>query len=96
MTPKRSIAVAITVVAALALAACSKTIDTADLEKQLADQYAAQGNAENVTAACPDDEDAKEGNQFTCTVTDDKSGDEIDVIVTMQNDDGAFTARVKK
>lgn len=78
--------------AALALAACAKTVDSDDLEGQLEEQFAASGSSD-VTADCPDDEKVEKGNEFTCTLTEDKSGQSIDVIVTMTDDDGHFEAK---
>ncbi len=75
--------------------ACSKTVDSGDLEGQLAEQLAPQlgTTKDQASVDCPDDEKAEKGNTFTCTFTDDKSGQSIDVEVTMTNDDGQFTAK---
>ncbi len=91
MTARKIFVPVLALVAALALAACSKTVDSGDLESQLVDQYGA-GN-ENVTADCPDDEKAEEGNTFTCTLTDEQSDQTLDVEVTMTDDDGHFEAK---
>lgn len=94
MTAKKLIVPALTLVAALALAACAKTVDSGDLENQLVEQFAGP-DAEGVSADCPDDEKAEKGNEFTCTLTDEKSGDTYDVQVTMTDDDGAFEAQLQ-
>lgn len=91
MTARKIFVPVLALVAALALAACAKTVDSGDLEGQLVDQYGA-GN-ENVTADCPDDEKAEEGNTFTCTLTDEQSDQTLDVEVTMTDDDGHFEAK---
>ncbi len=94
MNLKRTIAPAVlALVAALGLAACAKTVDADDLESQLEDQVAASESS-NITAECPDDEKAEQGNEFTCKLTDEKSGQTIDVIVTMTDDEGHFEAKV--
>lgn len=90
MTAKRTAASILALAAALALAACSKTVDSGDLEGQLVDQYG--GNSDTVSADCPDDEKAEKGNSFTCTLSDSKSGQTLDVEVTMTDDDGHFEA----
>lgn len=89
---KRMLAPALALLAALALAACAKTVDSGDLENQLVDQFG--GGSESVNADCPDDEKAEEGNEFTCTLTDDDSGQSVDVQVTMTDDDGHFEAQL--
>lgn len=82
-------------VAIFALAGCSKTVDSDDLESQLTEQLAPQlGTTEDQASVdCPDDEKAEKGNTFTCTFSDDKSGQSIDVEVTLTDDDGTFTAK---
>ncbi|MCB0866257.1 MAG: DUF4333 domain-containing protein [Solirubrobacterales bacterium] len=90
-----SVAAVTGLVAVLAFAGCSKTVDSGDLEGQLAEQLAPQlgTTKDQASVDCPDDEKAEKGNTFTCTFTDDKSGQSIDVEVTMTNDDGQFTAK---
>lgn len=93
MKMNRVIASVLVPVAALVLAACAKTVDSDDLENQLEEQLGNSG-ASGFAADCPDDEKAEQGNEFTCTLTDDKSGQTIDVIVTMTDDEGHFQAKV--
>ena len=90
---KRTIALGLAALTALALAACADTVDSGDLENQLVDLFADSGNDDAVSAECPDDEKAEKGNEFTCTLTDDETGDSIDVVVTMTDDEGHFEAK---
>lgn len=84
-------------VATLAVAAgCgSSTIDSADLQTELADQLAPQAGVRpaDVSVACPDDEAAERGHRFDCTLTA-PNGDEVIVNVTIRNDEGGFDAVV--
>jgi hypothetical protein len=82
-------------VLAVGLAACAKTLESSDLESELADQLSADAgvNAEDVSVSCPDDIEAEEGNEFDCTLTA-PNGDEVTVEVTLTNDDGGFEAVV--
>lgn len=89
MTLKRTIALAIAIVAAVALAACSKTVDSGDLENELIDLYSQQSNNDVQSADCPDDEAAEKGNQFICTLEVGKEGS-VDVQVTMVDNNGQF------
>jgi uncharacterized protein DUF4333 len=95
MTVKRAILGALSGLAAvLALTGCEKTIDSGDLESQLADQLAPQLNTtvDQVSVDCPDDEKVEDGNEFDCTLDDEKSGQSVDVRVTLEGDDGKFSA----
>ncbi len=93
MDLKRMTALGLAVTAALALAACAKTVDSGDLESKLEQQLADSGSS-GVSADCPDGEKAEQGNEFTCTLTEDGSGKTVDVIVTMTDDEGHFKARL--
>lgn len=93
MNLKRMTVPLLALAAALALAACAKTVDSGDLEGQLEQQFAASGSSD-VSGDCPDDEKAEAGNEFTCTLTDGNSGQSIDVIVTMTDDEGHFEAKI--
>ena len=92
MNLKRMTVPLLALAAALALAACAKTVDSGDLEGQLEQQFAASGSSD-VSGDCPDDEKAEAGNEFTCTLTDDRSGEAFDVVVTMTDDEGHFEAQ---
>lgn len=92
MNLKRMIVPALAIAAATALAACAKTVDSGDLESQLEEQLGDTGSSA-FTADCPDDEKAEQGNEFTCTLTDDRSGEAFDVVVTMTDDEGHFEAQ---
>lgn len=97
MTRFRGAAAGVAAVAALALAGagCGDTIDAADLEGQLADQLAPQAGVDpaDVSVDCPDDQEAKEGSEFQCTLTA-PNGDEVQVDVTLTDDEGGYDAVV--
>jgi hypothetical protein len=91
---KRAIAGTAAVAAlALAGAGCGDTVDAADLEQQLADQLAPQANVDpaDVSVDCPDDQEAKEGTEFQCVLTA-PNGDEVQVDVTLTDDEGGYDA----
>ena len=91
--------------AALVLTACEgevsiggdTTLDSENLEQQLADQLAPQAGLEpsDVTVACPDDQEVAKGTKFDCTLTT-PNGDEVAVNVTLTSDGGDFDATVPK
>ena len=93
---KRIIAPALAIAAALSFAACSKTLDSDDAEGKLADDIAPQigVTADDLSVDCPDDIDAKEGTEATCSLTDDKNNKDYDIKLTMTDDDGNFTYEV--
>ena len=84
-------------VAALAVAGCSKTIDTEDLENQLRTQMAPQGGAkpEDITVDCPEDQEIEKGRKFSCTLTA-PDGSKARIDVTLTDDDGGFDAIVPR
>ncbi len=73
----------------------SDTIDSADLESKLADQLAPQAGVDrnDVSVACPDDQEAKKDAKFDCILTA-PNGDKVTVNVTLTNDSGGFDAVV--
>ena len=75
----------------------TKTLDSADLEQQLADQLAPQGGLKpsQVVVSCPDDQEVETGAKFDCALTT-PNGDEVTVNVTLTSDDGDFDATVPK
>lgn len=81
----------VAIAAAVALAACG-SLDADDLEGQLADSSQLGLADLDVTVDCPDDQDVEEGNEFTCTATENDSDQTVDIQVTLTNDDGAFEA----
>ncbi len=105
MSKSTSIAAIALAVPALAIgmAGCSfsigggDTIDTASLEQELTDQLSKDAGVDpaNVSTSCPEDQEAKEGNKFDCTLTA-PNGDKVTVNVTLTNDSGGFTAEVPK
>lgn len=87
-------------VLAIGAAGCSfsiggDTIDSADLESELADQLAPQAGVDpaDVSVSCPDGQEAKEGSKFSCELTA-PNGDEVQVDVTLTDDSGGFEAVV--
>jgi predicted small lipoprotein YifL len=85
-----TLAIAVTV----ALAACGeKTLDTGDAESEIADKIEQQRNVRPKSIECPEDMKAKKGEEYTCTLTA-PNGDELDVKLTMLDDDGKFEFEV--
>jgi hypothetical protein len=90
-------------VAGLGFAGCSaevsvgdKTIDSADLEGQLADQLSSQAGfkASQVSVDCPSDQKVEKGTEFTCNL---KTPDgAVTVNVTLTDDDGNYDATAAK
>jgi uncharacterized lipoprotein len=79
---------------AVAIAACGeKTVDTADAEDEISDQLTAQGRPKPKDVECPDDMKAKKGEKYTCKLTA-PNGDEVNVNLTMLDDDGKFRFEV--
>ena len=96
MKPKfREIAALATVAFALLAAGCGSTVDAAQMEDDLATQLSEQAGVDpaDVSVACPDDEEAEEGNEFDCTLTA-PNGDEVTVNVTITNGGDSFEAEV--
>lgn len=87
-TLRRTFAVALAVAAMGALAACGeKTLDTADAESEITDKLKTQG-VEAESVECPDDMKAKKDQTYTCTAK--AAGRDVDVKLTMLDDDGRF------
>lgn len=102
--PKQILAVAIAVPAfAVAVSGCSisigggDTIDSADLENELADQLAPQAGVDpsDVSVSCPDDQEVEKGAKFQCELTA-PNGDKVPVNVTLTDDSGGFDAVVPR
>ena len=74
----------------LASAACSKTLDTTELEGSLKDQLETQLDVTGLTVACPDDIEAEAGNTFECTATG-TDGSTVTIAVTQADDEGKLT-----
>jgi hypothetical protein len=70
-------------VALLALAGCTKQIDGAKLEKNIAEEVEKQTKHKPKSVTCPKDIVEKEGGTFQCTATAD-DGSTVPVDVTMQ------------
>ena len=91
----RELAAVATVAFAALAAGCGNTVDSAQMEEDLATQLSEQAgvDAADVSVACPDDEEAEEGNKFDCTLTA-PNGDEVTVNVTITNGGDSFEAEV--
>lgn len=74
----------------LAAAACSKTLDSTELEGSLKDQLETQLEVTGLTVECPDDIEAEAGDTFRCTVTG-TDGSEATIAVTQTDDQGNLT-----
>lgn len=74
----------------LAAAACSKTLDTTELEGSLKDQLETQLDVTGLTVECPDDIEAKAGDTFRCTATG-TDGSTATIEVTQTDDEGNLT-----
>jgi hypothetical protein len=72
---------------AVALAACTRTVNTDALEQQIAAELQAQAGVTPSSVDCPDDVEAEAGGTFTCTATTD-DGSTATITVTQQDDEG--------
>ena len=72
-----------------------RTMDTDDLETKLRTQLAPQGGVkpEDITVDCPEGQEIKKGNEFSCTLTA-PDGTTARIDVTLTNDRGGFDAIV--
>jgi Domain of unknown function (DUF4333) len=73
--------------------ACSKTLDTAGLQTQIADQLNTKLDTEGITVECPDDVKAEAGSEFDCTGTVPDSGT-LTIHVKQTDDEGHVTWEV--
>jgi hypothetical protein len=73
--------------ALLALAGCTSTLNTGELEGATRQQFKTSVGVEVAAVDCPDDVDAKAGATFTCTVTG-KDGSSASFQVTQTDDEG--------
>jgi hypothetical protein len=78
---------------AVVAVACSKTLDTAGLQTQIADQLNNKLDTSGITVECPDDVKAEAGNEFDCTGTVPDSGT-LTIHVKQTDDDGHVTWEV--
>jgi uncharacterized protein DUF4333 len=78
----------------LVLPACTATLDTQKLEDQIAQGIQEQTGATGVTVDCPDDIEAKAGDEFECQATAD-DGTNATVKVTQNDDQGNVTWSVE-
>jgi hypothetical protein len=76
------------------LVACGeKTLDKGSAEDQISEKLQDQGRPAPKSVECPDDMKAKKGESYTCKLTA-PNGDELDVKLTMLDDDGKFEFEV--
>jgi hypothetical protein len=74
--------------AALALTGCGKeVVDTGNAERRIAESVAGQVKAQVRSVSCPDDVEAKRGDEFTCTVTG-GDGTKAPIRVRQEDDEG--------
>ena len=92
MTKRASTTIAAAAVALL-LAACSSTVDSAELEEEIKTQLETQVGEELESVDCPEDISADEGDTFTCTLTD-RNDTTLDVNGTFTDADGNFEVEV--
>jgi Domain of unknown function (DUF4333) len=74
----------------LATAACSKTLDSTELEGTLKDQLEMQLEVTGLSVECPDDIKAESGNTFECTATG-SDGSTMTLSVSQTDDEGNLT-----
>jgi hypothetical protein len=86
------VAAAIVVAIVVMVAFGSKTIDSEDLESDLADQVTSEFNVaggDEVEVSCPDDIEVEEGQQFECDAT--INGEHATTIqIRLIDDDGGY------
>jgi Domain of unknown function (DUF4333) len=83
----RSARVVLVAVLAIAVGACSKTLDTEGLEGQLATQIEDEIDTTITSVECPEDVDVESGATFTCTA-EEESGAALEIQVTQSDDQG--------
>jgi uncharacterized protein DUF4333 len=71
----------------LVLPACTATLDTQKLEDQIAQGLDEQLGTTGTTVDCPDDIEAKAGDEFECTATG-SDGTTAKIQVTQNDDQG--------
>ena len=76
---------------ALALAGCTKTVDSGDVEKKMARTLSAQVG-QKVTVKCPEDLEAKKGKTYDCTATA-MDGSKMRLRLMMVDDSGHYSFR---
>jgi hypothetical protein len=74
-------------VAAGLMAACTSTINTEELEQQIARELEAQTGVTPSSVNCPEDVPAEAGGRFECTATAD-DGSTATVSVVQEDDQG--------
>lgn len=83
----RSRSVRLAALAVLAVAACTKTLDTEGLEGELKAQIEEQTGSPIASVSCPEDVEVETGGEFTCTA-EEESGATFTITVTQRDDKG--------
>jgi uncharacterized protein DUF4333 len=84
-------AVGLAAVAVLAVG-CSKSIDVPDLEQRLAGELQAELNIA-YTVNCPDEVEAKKGNDFVCSAKG-EDGTDLTLRITQTDDNASVTYEI--
>ena len=71
-----------------------RIVDTDDAETQIADKLEEQVGQRPASIDCPQDMKAEEGQTYTCVLTAD-DGTQLDVTLTMTDDEGNFDIEVE-
>ena len=94
-------AMAMIATAVILLAGCQASVEvgdrivnTDDAEAQIADELEAQVGQRPASIECPEDMKAAEGKTYTCILTAD-DGSQLDVTLTMTDDEGNFEIEVE-
>lgn len=79
--------------AAIAVGGCGKTIEEGDLESEISGNLRTQLKGQKITVDCPEGEEAKKGNAFSCRARIGVRDAIVDV--RLQDDAGKFSFRVR-
>jgi hypothetical protein len=88
--PPRFVLVVAAALVAVAAVACTKELDTDDLESRLSDQVRQQIGTEVTSVDCPSDIKVEAGGTFECDATE-RSGATFTIRVVQTDDDGHVT-----
>jgi hypothetical protein len=94
MEPARAVRLAAAAVAlAATLAACSKVLDTGELESSLRNEIARKAHVTVRSVSCPPSAPVRAGDSFVCTIVE-GDGSRHHVTVTQTDDRGHLTYAV--
>jgi hypothetical protein len=74
---------------------CSRVLDTPSVESEIKDQLERQLSGVTVEIDCPEDIEAKAGENFECTATS-EDNNRAKIVVTQTDDDGSIDFRVEE